>query len=142
MDPVQVRLVMESWERIERHGLELARAFYGRLFNLDPRLKDLFALAEMDSQGEKFMAMLNELVHVAEDPDRFESMLRDSGHRHRGYGVLARDYRTVGEALLWAIDHALPGGLDLPAKEAWAEAYTRMSSLMQGRALEGADRPD
>jgi nitric oxide dioxygenase len=139
MQPAQVKLVTDSWGRIQDHGTGLAQAFYGRLFQLTPRIKDLFALAEMDSQGEKFMAMLTELVHVAADPDRFESLLRDSGRRHEGYGVVPRDYRTVGEALLWAIDAALPGGMDHPTREAWAEAYTRMSSLMQGRSLREAE---
>jgi hemoglobin-like flavoprotein len=136
MDPAQAKLVTESWERVQEHAPELATAFYGRLFQLDPRIKDLFALAAMESQGEKFMAMLSELVHVVEDPDRFEGLLVDSGRRHEGYGVVPRDYRTVGEALLWAIDTALPGGMDEPTRQAWAEAYTRMASIMQGSSRE------
>lgn len=142
MDPAQAKLVAESWERVQEHASELATAFYGRLFQLDPRIKDLFALAAMESQGEKFIAMLSELVHVVEDPDRFQVMLVDSGRRHEGYGVVPRDYRTVGEALLWAIDNALPGGMDDPTRQAWAEAYTRMASIMQGRSRDPSVPPD
>ena len=131
METRQTALIQESWGLIEERGPELADAFYARLFQLDPRIKDLFAAAEMESQQVKFVVMLGEVVRLVQDPERFESLLADSGRRHAGYGVVARHYRAVGEALLWALDHAIPGGLDGDTREAWAEAYTRMSFLMQ-----------
>ena len=131
MDPRRTRLIEDSWSRLEGSPGEVAGIFYQRLFQLDPRIKDLFAIVVMEDQQEKFSNMLGELVRLMGDPEGFESLLRESGRRHREYGVVARDYATVGEALLWALDRALPGGLDEAAREAWAEAYTRMSFLMQ-----------
>lgn len=131
MEPRQTELITASWNRIEAGGTELAEAFYGRLFQLDPRVEDLFAAAEMESQHGKFVAMLGEVVRLVRDPERFAALLADSGRRHAGYGVVARHYRVVGEALLWAMDHALDGGLDPDTRQAWAEAYTRMAFLMQ-----------
>ena len=132
MDARQSRLIQESWSRLEPRANELARAFYDRLFELDPRIRDLFAATEMDSQSAKFVAMLSEVVRLARDPDRFEATLEASGRRHAGYGVVAAHYATVGEALLWAIERArAPEALDQDTREAWAEAYTRMAFIMQ-----------
>lgn len=131
MDARKTRLIQESWDRLEGSPGELAGFFYERLFQLDPRVRDLFAIAVMEDQQEKFRNMLGELVRLVADPDGFEFLLRESGKRHRGYGVVARDYATAGEALLWALDRALPEGLDEETRDAWAEAYTRMAFLMQ-----------
>jgi len=131
MDERQVALVRKSWALVESRGPEIAARFYDRLFHLDPGIEDLFVLAEMDAQGEKFMAMLGEVLRMVQDPERFEAALVHSGRRHRGYGVVSRHYRIVGEALLWALESVLPDGFDTDTRRAWAEAYTRMSFLMQ-----------
>jgi hemoglobin-like flavoprotein len=137
MEPEGISRIRSSWETVETHGATLAEAFYRRLFELDPRLKDLFAITEMSSQGEKFLAMMGKLVHLMDDPTQMEELLRDSGRRHEGYGVRPRDYLTVGEAFLWALDHALPEGFDPETRAAWAEGYTRMAFLMQRRSRSG-----
>jgi hemoglobin-like flavoprotein len=132
MDERQTRLIQQSWTRIESSRDAMAAAFYDRLFELDPRIRDLFAATEMESQSTKFLAMLAELVRLAQDPDQFEEALRSSGRRHAGYGVVPSQYATVGEALLWAIERcAGPEDLDQETREAWAEAYTRMAFIMQ-----------
>jgi nitric oxide dioxygenase len=131
MEDRQVALIRESWQEIGPRGAALADAFYARLFAVDPRIRDLFAAAEMESQSTKFVAMLAEVVRLVQDPERFAEILESSGRRHAGYGVTPRHYRTVGEALLWALDRALPGGMDAPTREAWSEAYTRMAFIMQ-----------
>lgn len=134
-------LISRSWARVSGHRDELARIFYDRVFELDPRIEDLFAATEMDSQQGKFVVMMSEIVHLAHDPDAFEDILRASGARHREYGVVSRHYRTVGEAFLKALDEVTPGGLDDDSKGAWAEAYTLMAHLMQcGAEDASADR--
>lgn len=140
MDERKVGLIERSWALVEPKGAEIARRFYDRLFHLDPAIEDLFVLAEMDSQGSKFMAMLGEVLRMVRDPERFEATLLESGRRHTGYGVIARHYRIVGEALLWAMETVLPDGFEPDTRRAWAEAYTRMAFLMQ----KGADtsRPE
>lgn len=136
MDNARSLLLRESWKRLESHGPAVAEAFYHRLFRLDPRLKDLFAITQMDSQHEKFLLMMREVVRNADRPHEVVTLLAESGRRHRGYGVVSRDYLSVGEAFLWALHHALPGGLAPAEREAWAEAYTFMASVMRSA---GAD---
>ena len=73
MDERQTALIRASWDLIQERGEDLARAFYDRLFEIDPAIEDLFVLAEMESQEAKFVAMLHEVVLLAgSDPERFE----------------------------------------------------------------------
>jgi hemoglobin-like flavoprotein len=130
-DRHQASLIQATWSLVEPRGPELAQRFYARLFELDPHLQDLFALAEMDSQGRKFMIMMAEVLRMVQDPAGFEALLVASGRRHRAYGVVDRHYLLVGEALLWALDATLNDGLDDDARQAWAQTYTRMAFLMQ-----------
>lgn len=140
MDPTTTDLVQRSWQRVQPARARLAEAFYERLFELDPRLEDLFVATEMVSQRQKFTAMLGEVLRLSGDPDAFAALLRASGARHRGYGVVAAHYRSVGEALLWALDDATPGGLDPATRSAWAEAYTHLAHVMRSGA-DGAAAP-
>ena len=54
MDPLEMELILESWRRLEPRREATALAFYERLFQLDPRIRDLVAATEMDSQAGKF----------------------------------------------------------------------------------------
>lgn len=134
MHEERTELIRRSWSRVEGRRDELGRLFYQRLFELDPRIEDLFAATEMDSQQGKFVTMMNEIVHLVRDPDAFGAALRESGARHRGYGVVSHHYRAVGEAFLRALDEVTPGGLEPDTRAAWAEAYTEMAHLMQSGA--------
>lgn len=127
----RIELLDASWKRLAPHATAFAEAFYRRLFELDPRLEDLFVLTEMESQGGKLVAMLEQLVESAHDPERFAELLGDSGRRHAGYGVVPGHYRTVGEAMLWALDRTPAGPLSPDERAVWAESYTRMAALMQ-----------
>lgn len=127
-------LIRRSWAALADHRDDVAPAFYARLFTLDPGLRDLFAVTDMSSQHEKFVLMLDEILRLVGDPEAFEAVLKASGARHREYGVVDRHYRTVGEALLSALDGVLPDGLDDETRAAWAEAYTLMSRIMQSGA--------
>ncbi len=134
MDDRTIERLAGSWSRVEAHGPALAASFYERLFRMEPHLEDLFVIADMGAQNEKFMLMMAEVVRAAREPERLRSLLEASGRRHHGYGVAPRDYLSVGEAFLWALDHALPGGLEPEERAAWAEAYTWMASVMRGAA--------
>ena len=79
LDEKQASLIRVSWSLVERQGDEVARAFYARLFELDPHIEDLFVLAQMDEQGAKFMLMLKELVRTVGNPGSFEVSLVESG---------------------------------------------------------------
>lgn len=134
MDEDRADLIQRSWSRVSGATDELARSFYRRLFELDPRIEDLFAVTAMESQHGKFIAMLDEIVRLVRDPEPLHAVLVASGARHRGYGVLSRHYQSVGEAFLWALEHTMPDGLDDEERAAWAEWYTHVAGVMQSGA--------
>jgi hemoglobin-like flavoprotein len=131
MEPERAELVAASWRSILESEADLVGAFYARLLELEPRLEDLFVAANMESQSRKFSAMLDDMVAWLQHPDRYDASLVESGDRHRRFGVVSRHYRVAGEALLWAIERSVSGGLDPDTRAAWAEAYTRMARVMQ-----------
>jgi hemoglobin-like flavoprotein len=138
MNRSQIELIRRSWASVEASGSQLADRFYGRLFELDPSLKDLFTVTDMGSQNRKFIDMMREVVRFADDPDKLGPMLQESGRRHRGYGVRPQDYHTVGEAFLWAIEKGLPQPFDDDTQGAWAAGYSLIASIMRGAAERSA----
>jgi hemoglobin-like flavoprotein len=123
-------VVQASWIAIRERRAEIAEQFYSRLFTLDPDLRRLFAIADMERQQRKFIDTLDLIVRFMDDPPALIREARRSGARHEGYGVRGRDYLTGGEALLWALERVLGEDFDGPVKEAWAEAWTELAHEM------------
>ncbi len=75
--------------------------FYGRLFALDPTLRQLFASTDMKAQGKMLMQMLAVAVKGLDNLDQLVPAVERLGRRHVRYGVKDAHYDTVGAALLW-----------------------------------------
>jgi hemoglobin-like flavoprotein len=119
MNAEQIRLVQESFEKVVPIADAAAALFYGRLFDLDPALESLFK-GDMVEQGRKLMQMIGVAVKSL---DRLEQVLPAVcalGARHAGYGVRARDYDTVGRALIWTLKKGLGDGFTPEVEAAWA----------------------
>jgi hemoglobin-like flavoprotein len=130
MTPTQVGLVQDSWKRVLPIKDEAAQLFYGRLFELNPNLQPLFK-GDMAEQRRKLMAMINVAVT---NLDRIETLipnLRELGRKHQGYGVGARDYDTVGAALLWTLEQGLGAAFTTEVRVAWTETYGALATTMQ-----------
>ena len=56
--------------------------------------------------------------------------LRQLGKRHAAYGVETKDFGTVEDALLFALEHALIDVFTPEVKAAWQAAYGLLSSTM------------
>jgi NAD(P)H-flavin reductase len=124
-----VRLVRESWARIEARHDEIAQFFYGMLFTLNPGARELFPI-NMQTQRSRLMRALVHLVQMIDRPDELMPFLRQLGRDHRKFGVISSQYEAVGTALLAAIKR-YSGSAWTPAVErAWAEAYTVMARAM------------
>jgi len=55
----QKMLVQDTWEKVVPIEATAAELFYGKLFELDPALKPMFADSDMKEQGKKLMTMIN-----------------------------------------------------------------------------------
>ncbi len=126
----QKHLVRESFLCMREVALPLALSFYGRLFELEPQLRPMFH-GDMTRQSVKLMDMLTAVVDNLERVEALHPALQAMGQRHVGYGVTARHYDLVEDALLWAMGQALEADFDPESREAWQVVVRKVSGVMQ-----------
>ncbi len=124
-----------SWLLIQPRVGELAKHFYGRLFELDPSVKPLFVNTDFAVQEVKFLASITAIVEHAGEPERLLPYAAQMGRRHVAYGALDHHYETIGNALLWALDDLAGDALSADDRAAWHEAYALVSSVMRRAAM-------
>jgi hemoglobin-like flavoprotein len=128
-------LVRESFIRVLPIANIAAGLFYQRLFELDPSLRVLFK-GDMTEQGRKLMSTIKMAVYSLERWDEIRPALQELGRRHAHYGVTAKHYDTVAEALLWMLAQGLGEAFTPEVREAWIELYTSIAATMQEAAAE------
>lgn len=134
MTPEQILLVRSTWPIAAAVPDTLATSFYEHLFEIDKGAARLFAHVDMPSQRVKLAQSLAVVVHALDEPERLLPAVGALGKRHAHYGVEDRHFDSVGDALLWALGDALGEDFTPATREAWAEAYTIVASVMR-RAL-------
>lgn len=135
MTPESELLVRQSWSLVSERGPALAQRFYQRLFEIAPDQQHLFASTNMVDQRRKFIAMLQEIVVRIDTPKELVPEVAALGSRHAGYGVSARGYRVVGDALVWALEQELGSAMTPDHRQAWKDAYQLLASLMERGAV-------
>jgi hemoglobin-like flavoprotein len=137
MTPEQITLVQTSWEKVKPISDKAAELFYGKLFELDPELKDMFK-GDMAEQGRKLMMMINTAVNALNNIEGIVPAVQDLGKRHAGYGVQDKDYDTVAAALLWTLEAGLGDEFTPEVKGAWTDTYVLLATTMKDAAREVA----
>ena len=137
MTPEQIELVKSSWEKVKPISDVAAGLFYGKLFEIDPELKEIFS-GDMTEQGRKLMAMINTAVNSLGNLSDIVPAVQELGKRHIDYGVKDKDYDTVGEALIWTLGEGLGENFTDEIKSAWIETYTILATTMKEAAKEVA----
>jgi hemoglobin-like flavoprotein len=127
--PEQVKLVQESFKKVEPIAPQAADLFYGRLFEIAPEVRPLFP-ADLTSQKEKLMSMIATAVTNLHQVEKIVPAVQDLGRRHVAYGVAQAHYKPVGEALIWTLDKGLGDAFTQPVKDAWVAAYTTLAGVM------------
>ncbi len=132
MEAQTVTLVQESFKKVKPIAPQAAEIFYGKLFELDPKLKPLFPSGDeaMKNQGNKLMTMLGAAVAGLSNIDALIPVLQGLGKRHVDYKVEASHYDTVGAALLSTLEAGLGDDFTPEVKEAWASVYGTMANVM------------
>jgi len=135
MNTRQIELVQQSWKKVLPISDLAASLFYQRLFELDGSLRPLFK-GNIEEQGRKLTSMINTVVVNLGNLSALVPAVEDLGRRHVGYGVQAAHYRTVGTALLWALEKGLGKDFTAETKEAWSKAYTILAEVMRSASTE------
>jgi hemoglobin-like flavoprotein len=104
--------------------------FYGRLFDLDPSLRELFKI-DMTEQSKKLAATLDSLVESIDDWERIIPVLRELGQRHVTFGVKPQHYDMLCKALVWAFGQALDRGFDDEVRAAWTALILAVNEQMK-----------
>ena len=125
----QVRLVRESWVKVEPIAATAAAMFYDRLFQLDPSVRPLFK-RDVTDQGRMLMSMLRIVVARLDDLGSLVPSVRMLGARHAAYGVRDEHYAVVGQALLWTLEQGLGRAFTDDTRAAWAAAYDLLATTM------------
>jgi hemoglobin-like flavoprotein len=133
MTPEEISLVQESWREVLPIKEAAAELFYGKLFELDPKLRGLFR-GDMNEQGRKLMAMINTAVGGLGRLEEVVPAVQGLGRRHVAYGVKDDDYGTVATALVWTLETGLGAAFTPPVKAAWVKAYTLLADTMKAAA--------
>lgn len=79
--------------------------------------------------------MLNVAVSVLRAPDKLIPALEKLAVRHVKYGVKANQYGTVGEVLLWTLNHCLEESFTDRCRTAWLRIYCLMLKFIIPAAL-------
>ncbi|MGJ8677718.1 MAG: globin family protein [Akkermansiaceae bacterium] len=127
----QKELVQASWEKVKPITDTAAELFYGKLFELDPSLKPMFANSDMKEQGKKLMLMIGAAVKGLDTLGELVPAVQGLGKRHLGYGVEPAHYDTVGSALLYTLDKGLGDDFCKETEEAWTITYTTLANVMK-----------
>lgn len=107
----------------------IADLFYTRLFLEHPGLRKLFP-ADMSSQHQKLISMLQVVVARLDHFDSLTTDLANLAQRHVQYGVVPEQYKYVGAALLWTLERSLGAGWTPEVADAWKTCYQMLSQAM------------
>jgi hemoglobin-like flavoprotein len=141
MTPRQIDLIRGSWSAVEPIADTAATLFYGRLFELDPAIRRLFARTDMAKQRKVLMQTLTVVVKSLDKLDALVPAIQALGRRHAGYGVRTEHYEKVGAALIWTLERGLGDAFDGDTREAWTTAYETLASVMIAAADEIESAP-
>lgn len=133
MTPDQVKAIQESFAKVAPIAEQAAALFYGRLFEIAPRVKPLFR-GDMKEQGKKLMGTLAAVVNGLNNLEAILPTASALAKKHVAYGVKAADYEPVGAALLWTLERGLGEHWTADLAAAWGAAYTVLSEYMIGEA--------
>ncbi|OYX70226.1 MAG: hemin receptor [Rhizobiales bacterium 32-66-11] len=137
MTPAQIDLIQSSFAKVAPISHQAAALFYARLFETTPQVQPLFK-GDMTEQGRKLMATLAIVVKGLTNLEAVVPAAQALAKRHVAYGVKAEHYPPVGAALLWTLEQGLGPDFTPEVKDAWAEAYGLLSSVMIAAAAEAA----
>jgi hemoglobin-like flavoprotein len=134
--------IKRSWRLVIPIAETAADLFYRRLFELEPRYRQLFP-ADLSAQKRKLVRML---AFIVKSVDWAQSEWRDDvdpsedlmlvvlalGRRHSQlYKIPSESYETVGNALFWTLEQGLGNALTPDVRDAWGRLYGLLAQTMQ-----------
>jgi hemoglobin-like flavoprotein len=107
--------------------------FFGRLFELAPRVRMLFP-GEMAQHQTKFTLMLVWLVDHVGKPEELVPALRALGARHQHYGVTSEMFEPAWAALIHTFRKVLGNDFTLEMEACWLHLLEVIATEMENGA--------
>lgn len=134
------RLLQESFELAVERDDDFPRLFYDVLFHRHPDIEEMFGERgrgqnTLDAQRRMFAQTLVAIIDHIEDEAWLVETLVPMGKTHLGYGVTARMYDYVCDALITAFAETCAADWTPAHERAWRGAYAHIADIM----LRGAE---
>jgi len=126
MTPDDIRIVQESWRKVESVEDIAADLFFTRLFELDPPLR-LICEEDLQQRRHRFRLVVGATVRGLARVDMLLPAVREFGARHPLPGEVEHHHGNVARALLWMLEKALRRDFTADVKAAWIKAYGMLS---------------
>jgi NAD(P)H-flavin reductase/hemoglobin-like flavoprotein len=133
-------LLKESWSFVEDRADDLADNFFARLFVADPYLREQFPVA-MAEPRRKFLALLVNLIEVADDPAAFRGLFDPLGQRHWRFRIEPRHYLLMRDAWVDSLRQYCGDRFTDGHERAWHDAFGFVVGVVQPQVEPAADRP-
>lgn len=128
---LQVELLRSSFDLVTEREPQLTRRFYDILFARYPSVRSMFSRRSRDKQEQMLQEALVAVLDHLEDAPWLQANLAALGAKHVDYGVTAEMYDWVGDALLATLAEVAGPDWNDQLRDAWAEAYRAIATLMQ-----------
>lgn len=132
LDQQTIDIVKSTVPILEERGSEITTAFYKRMFQNNPELKNIFNQTNQ-RKGEQANALANTVYAAAANIDKLETILpavMPIAEKHRSLNIKPEHYPIVGENLLAGMREVL--GEDVATDEviaAWEKAYGEIANV-------------
>lgn len=130
----QKNLVTGTVPILRKHGEDLTRHFYNRMFTHNPELKNMFNMGNQQSSKQQTalaMAVLAYAEHI-ENPAVLMPVLDGIGQKHTSLSIRPEHYQIVGKHLIASIGEVLGDSATPDLLEAWKAAYIQLAQIMSG----------
>jgi hemoglobin-like flavoprotein len=126
----EVMMIRYSFGLLAERADRAVPMFFGRLFELAPRVRLLFP-GEMAQHQMKFTMMLVWLVERVDKPAELVPALRELGARHQRYGVTSEMFEPAWAALIYTFRKVLGDEFTLEMEACWMRVLEVIATEME-----------
>ncbi|XP_058969011.2 neuroglobin [Pocillopora verrucosa] len=135
-------ILREFWQLIEPIKSVIGKKVFGRLFESNPRIQDIFPAfkslkleAVINSRSlylyvRQVMTALENAIFSLNDAEVFIEYLMNLGERHKAWPVRLEHFDMIEEALIWTLKDSFPTKCTDYVAETWRELFRFITATM------------